>query len=259
MAERSTSPSRSTSVVAGAAVDEVGGGVAGQEGGMAQRGGEEVTVRRHPAEVEALERQRQARRASPRVGAWATTLASIGSKSTLTTEPASTPESHRTAGAGAGEGGERAGGGQEPGGGVLGVEAGLDGVAAERDRLLAVAERLAGGDAQLLTDEVDTRDLLGDGVLDLQPGVDLEEEELAGGVVDEELDGAGRPVADGARQPQRASPMAARRSASTTGDGDSSTIFWWRRWIEHSRSPRWTSPPWASPRIWISTWRARAM
>jgi hypothetical protein len=43
--------------------------------------------------------------------------------------------------------------------------------------------------------------------------------------------------------------MAARRSASTTGDGDSSTIFWWRRWIEHSRSPRWTSPPWASPRI----------
>ena len=50
-----------------------------------------------------------------------------------------------------------------------------------------------------------------------------------------------------------------RSSDDPAGDGDSSTIFWWRRCIEHSRSPRWTSPPWASPRIWISTWRARAM
>jgi len=36
------------------------------------------------------------------------------------------------------------------------------------------------------------------------------------------------------------------------GEGDSSRIFWCRRWIEHSRSPRWTRLPWPSPRIWIS-------
>ena len=40
--------------------------------------------------------------ASSRVGAWATTLASIGSNWVPTTEPASTPESQRTAGSGAG-------------------------------------------------------------------------------------------------------------------------------------------------------------
>ena len=27
-------------------------------------------------------------------------------------------------------------------------------------------------------------------------------------------------------------------------DGDSSMIFWWRRWIEHSRSPRCRRFPW---------------
>ena len=27
------------------------------------------------------------------------------------------------------------------------------------------------------------------------------------------------------------------RVRSTSGDGASSMIFWWRRWIEHSRSP----------------------
>jgi hypothetical protein len=34
-----------------------------------------------------------------------------------------------------------------------------------------------------------------------------------------------------------ASHSRARRSGPTAGDGASSTIFWWRRWIEHSRSP----------------------
>ena len=40
---------------------------------------------------------------------------------------------------------------------------------------VVVAERLAVGDAELLAHEVDAGDLLGDGVLDLQAGVDLEE------------------------------------------------------------------------------------
>ena len=31
--------------------------------------------------------------------------------------------------------------------------------------------------------------------------------------------------------------------------------FWWRRWIEQSRSPRWTTWPCASASTWISTWR----
>ncbi len=34
------------------------------------------------------------------------------------------------------------------------------------------------------------------------------------------------------------SPMAWRVASSMKGDGASSITFWWRRWIEHSRSPR---------------------
>ena len=52
---------------------------------------------------------------------------------------------------------------------------------------------LAGGDADLLGDEIDARHQLGDGVLDLQAGVHLEEVELA--VLVQELDGAGVVVA----------------------------------------------------------------
>ena len=109
---------------------------------------------------------------------------------------------------------------------------------------LAVAERLARGDAELLAHQVDAGDRLGDRVLDLEPGVHLEEEELAGGVVDEELDRARRLVAErpGERAGRRR-PWRLRIAASTTGDGDSSMIFWWRRWIEHSRSPRCTRSP----------------
>ena len=56
-----------------------------------------------PPEVQALERA-GARRdaASSRVGAWAITLASSGSNATSTTDPASTPDSQRTAGSAAG-------------------------------------------------------------------------------------------------------------------------------------------------------------
>ena len=48
-------------------------------------------------------------------------------------------------------------------------------------------------DPQLLGDEVEVGDLLGDAVLDLEAGVHLEEEELA--VLVEALDGAGADVA----------------------------------------------------------------
>ena len=67
------------------------------------------------------------------------------------------------------------------------------------DVVLGERQRLARGDPDLLGDEVDARHQLGDGVLDLQAGVHLEEEELA--VLVEELDGAGVEVAAGLRRP----------------------------------------------------------
>ena len=81
----------------------------------------------------------------------------------------------------------------------LGVDARLDGVPLEAHLLLRERERLARGDAQLLLDEVDAGHELGHGVLDLQAGVHLDEEELVGcGIGDEELDRARAEVADAA-------------------------------------------------------------
>ena len=88
--------------------------------------------------------------------------------------------------------GQGAGGGHEVAAAVLGVDAVLDGVAA--DLGVAVAELLAGGDAEHLADQVDAGDLLGDAVLDLEAGVDLEEGD--GAVLgDEELARPGAVVA----------------------------------------------------------------
>ena len=57
-----------------------------------------------------------------------------------------------------------------------------------------------GADPQLPFDEVDSRDLLGDRVLDLEAGVHLHEEELVRIVRGhDELDGAGTAVVDGLR------------------------------------------------------------
>ena len=61
---------------------------------------------------------------------------------------------------------------------------------------------MALGDPELGADEVDAGDLLGDGVLDLEAGVHLEEEELARVVVDQELHGPRGLVAELARQAQ---------------------------------------------------------
>src|SRR5262249_35340117 len=96
--------------------------------------------------------------------------------------------------------GNGAGGGMEPVGRVLGVDAALDGRAALDDLLLSEGQPLAGGDAYLLADEVDAGDQLGDGVLDLDAGIHLDEVEVVPGR-DEELAGAGRVVAGLSRQP----------------------------------------------------------
>ena len=113
-----------------------------------------------------------------------------------------------------------------------------------------------GGDPQLLADEVDPGDELADRVLDLEPRVQLDEVERAVGA-EQELERAGVPVADRARGPLgRVLHLLAQLRRRAPGDGDSSISFWWRRWIEHSRSPSVSTPPWPSASTWISTCRA---
>src|SRR6185312_299950 len=77
----------------------------------------------------------------------------------------------------------------------LGVDPALDRPAAQLDVLLGDRERLAGGDEDLLADDVDAADHLGHAVLDLDPGVHLEEEVLVADL--HALDRAGAAVADG--------------------------------------------------------------
>ena len=87
------------------------------------------------------------------------------------------------------------GGGGEVTGGVLGVDAALDRVTPEHDVVLGERQGIARGDADALLHDVDAGDHLGDAVLDLHPGVHLQEEVLA--VLEQALDGAGAAVADG--------------------------------------------------------------
>ena len=88
---------------------------------------------------------------------------------------------------------------------ILGVEAHLDRMARRRRPR---RDRLADGDPDLVGDEVAAGHELGDRVLDLDPGVQLEEEELA--ARDEELGRAGAPVAD---RPREAPPRRRRAAA----------------------------------------------
>ena len=117
-------------------------------------------------------------------------------------------------------------------------------------------QRPPGGQPELLPDDVETGHQLGHPVLDLEPGVDLEEVERAVRRA-EELGGRGVLQAGRGRDPDRHRvqlPALGRRS--DPGAGASSTSFWWRRWIEQSRSPIATTWPVASPSSWTSMWRA---
>ena len=96
------------------------------------------------------------------------------------------------------EAGDEAGRGREVAVRVLRVEAGLDGVAELGG---PVVELLAGRDPDLGLDQVEVVGDLGDGVLHLQAGVDLEECELPLAGVVEELDGARALVPHRERQP----------------------------------------------------------
>ncbi len=72
---------------------------------------------------------------------------------------------------------------------LLGVDAELQGEAAILDVFLLDRERQTGGDADLLADDVDAGDFLGDGVLHLHAGVHFHEVHLTLG--EQELHGAG--------------------------------------------------------------------
>ena len=71
---------------------------------------------------------------------------------------------------------------------VLRIDAAFDGVPVEADLLLAERQRRAGRDPDLLDDEIEPGDHLGDGVLDLEARVHFDEIELA--VLVQELDRA---------------------------------------------------------------------
>ena len=62
---------------------------------------------------------------------------------------------------------------------IFGIDAELHRETAHGDLVLLETQRQPGGDADLLLDDVDPGDALGDGVLDLDAGIHLHEIELA--------------------------------------------------------------------------------
>ena len=88
------------------------------------------------------------------------------------------------------------GAGQEAAQRILRVDAAFDRPALALDLVLRERERLARGDADHLLDQVQPGDALGDRVLDLQPGVHLEEVEALV-LADHEFDRAGALVVHG--------------------------------------------------------------
>ena len=90
---------------------------------------------------------------------------------------------------------------QEPLCGVFRVHTAFDRVPSLCQRRLRPPERLTGRHAQLRMHQVQACDCLGHGVLDLQPRIHLEEVEQRSvpRALDQELDGAGVPVAGGTR------------------------------------------------------------
>ncbi len=85
-------------------------------------------------------------------------------------------------------------------------------------------KRRAGGDPDLLDDEVDAGDHLGDGVLDLKARVHLDEIELAGLV--KELDGSDARDSEACAWPAATvSPICTRSLSFSAGEGASSQSF----------------------------------
>ena len=94
--------------------------------------------------------------------------------------PGESPLSKRTPGPrGSAQQGDLAGGRRVTALRVLGADPALDRVASRNDVRLAKAQALAVRHADLLGDEVEPGDHLGDGMLDLQARIHLEEVELS--------------------------------------------------------------------------------
>ena len=140
--------------------------------------------------------------------------------------------------------GHQAGRGQE-GVRVFRVDAALDRVALQHHVRLPDRQLVAGGDQQLLADQVDAGHQLGHRVLDLDACVHLDEIEAARLV--QELEGAGAAVADAQMQASTQTADLGALLGVMPGAGASSTTFWWRRCIEQSRSPRWMAFPGRRP------------
>ncbi len=102
--------------------------------------------------------------------------------------------------------------------GVLGVDARLDGVTAQEHVALLQVERSPCGDLELAADDVDARDQLGDGVLDLDARIHLQEVPAAVGS-QEELGSAGPGVADDLGEPQSRGAELAPELPSHAGRG----------------------------------------
>ena len=129
---------------------------------------------------------------------------------------------------------------------MFGDDPAFDGVTAQHDVGLGQGHRLAGGDPDLLADEIDAADHLADRVFDLQARVHLDEMKFA--VLVQELDGADAAIVqlgDGIDDPL--ADFGARRRVQG-GGGRFLDDLWWRRWIEQSRSPKWMTLPLPSPR-----------
>jgi hypothetical protein len=92
----------------------------------------------------------------------------------------------------------------------------------------------------------------GDGVLDLDPGVHLDEEPLVAVEVVEEFDRAGVVVTDLLRHACGGVAELPDHGRAGRTLGAISMTFWWRRCTEQSRSCRCMTLPWRSPRIWTS-------
>src|SRR5207244_3444465 len=124
----------------------------------------------------------------------------------------------------------------------------LDGAVGRGGLLLAPGQPLAGGDKEVRHDEVAPGRLLGHRVLDLKPRIHLEEVEAARRVHAElhrpRVDVVDRPCSRDRRA--REAIFDRRRQIRRR---DSSISFWWRRWIEQSRSGRWTTVPAPPPPI----------
>ena len=107
---------------------------------------------------------------------------------------------------------------------LLGVHAQLDRIAARRGhvrlREAELGERAPLGEVELERDEVDAGHRLGDGVLDLEPRVRLDEVERLGRIrVDEELDRAEAGVVRGAREQDRGRVQALAQRGREPGRG----------------------------------------